>query len=262
MQKENVIAVINQKGGVGKTTLTYSVATALAKKENRKVLMLDMDPQSSLTTWIIGEDEPGWSTYQIFDPKFDIATTTAVSLLPNLDFLPSSLDLAVADMVIAGRTRREYILRSFLDKIKDSYDAVIIDCPPTLGGITTNVLAASDHILVPTTAETMSIKGIGILENVVNTYHENDVMRPDRISGIVLMMYQDFIRHQHNNASSLRIDYGDAVFENFVRKGTIASEAASTGLDIYDYTLKYKKDPRIANDMEQVTKELISKFNL
>lgn len=262
MAKENVITVINQKGGVGKTTLSFSVATA-ASRAGRRVLLLDIDPQASLTTWIMGDEEPSWSTFDIFRPKPESGTSpTAVQISDTLDFLPSSLDLSVADMIIAGRTRREFILRNFLSRIKEQYDMIILDCPPTLGGITTNALAATDHLLVPTTAETMSIKGISILENVIDEYHSSDVMKPSTIEGIVLTMYQPFISHQKNNAASLRLKYGDAVFNTEIRKGTVASEAAGAGMDIYTYTKERHRDPRISDDLTRLTEEIIEKYNL
>lgn len=259
--KKNIVMVMNQKGGVGKTTLSFSVAAAAAKA-GRSVLLLDMDPQASLTTWIIGEDEPKWSTFDIFNDTGSKKEILAIEACEGVDLLPSTLDLCIADMVIAGKIRREEILKNFMMKIKGDYDLVLIDCPPTLGIITTNILAAADHIVVPTTAETMSIKGISLLENVIAQLNENGVTTIERIEAIAVMMYQSFITHQRNNASSLRLRYTDAVLPTAIRKGTVASEAAGRGLDIFTYTKEAKKDPRLANDLAAITMEILEKFNL
>lgn len=195
------IALANQKGGVAKTTSTYNLAY-LKAEEGNSVLMIDLDPQASLTIlcgMMPGKDE--FSICNLFDDvktdPYDCGYEVKASGLENLYIIPSDIELAVAEQNITGRTAREKILKRQLDKFEGQFDYIFIDCPPQLGILTTNGLAAATDVIVPTKAEYLSYRGIRSLKGTISTVQEefNPALKLD---GFIITMFEKNINDQRD----------------------------------------------------------------
>ena len=157
-----VISVANQKGGVGKTTTTINISALLAKK-NKKVLLIDADPQGNATSGLgIGKNSE-FSTYDVLINEVEIPNTIQKVKVKNLDVCPANMSLAGAEVELVSAVGREYRFKDKIDKVKDYYDYILIDCPPSLGLITINALSASDSVLIPVQCEYFALEGVGEL---------------------------------------------------------------------------------------------------
>ena len=162
-----VIAVANQKGGVGKTTTAVNLSTSLAKK-NKKVILIDGDPQGNATSGLGVEKDPENSLYDVLVNEVDIKTTLQDTCVKTLKVCPSNMDLAGAEVELVSQMSREFRMKEKIDPIKDEYDYIIIDCPPSLGLITLNSFTAADSVLIPVQCEYYALEGLGQLLNTIN----------------------------------------------------------------------------------------------
>ncbi len=227
-----VVAVANQKGGVAKTTTVHSLGVALAES-GRSVLLVDLDPQASLT-WACGVDPEGLehSMHEVLLRRSKAAE--AVQEVGGLSLLPSTIDLAGAEMHLLTKTGREYVLRKALDRIADDYDVVLIDCPPSLGILTINGLTAAGEVLVPLQCEALGQRGVSqLLETIddVRAYTNRDLA----VRGVIVTMFDGRTKLARQVVDEVRQDHGLEVFDPPVPKSVKVAEAPGRGRSVLDH---------------------------
>ncbi|HKY14109.1 MAG TPA: AAA family ATPase [Microthrixaceae bacterium] len=230
-----VIAVANQKGGVGKTTTTVNLGAALAEDDQR-VLVVDLDPQGNATTGLgINTRSLEHSIYDVLLNDVPLEDCVEPTSVLNLFVAPASLDLAGAEIELVSVMSRETRLRKAIDDIKDDYDYVLIDCPPSLGLLTVNALAAADEVLVPIQCEYYALEGLGQLMRNIDLVQRN--LNPQlELSLLVLVMYDGRTRLGEQVALEVREHFGDRVCRNVIPRNVRLSEAPSYGqpITVYD----------------------------
>lgn len=239
-----VIAVVNQKGGVGKTTTSTNLGAALAQK-GKKVLLVDIDPQSNLTTHlgVVAKDDnpeappvPALSVYDVLKGKKDIKDVI-IKRSERLDLVPSSLLLSAADLELGGVVGRELILKRALDKVKDQYDVVVIDCPPALGLLSLNALAAVSKVIVPVQSEYLALHGVRQLLDTIDQVR--GIYNPTLVvGGVLICLHDSRKRLARAVADTIRAYFGDLVFDTIIRENVSLAEAPANGQTIFEYAPK------------------------
>lgn len=232
-----VISIANRKGGVGKTTTTINIATALSAIE-KKVLVVDFDPQGNATTSLgVEKKKDQYSSYDVLVGKCDVASAVLQTELPRFDVIPSSPDLAAAEVELVDVEKREYVLRRAFAKLNKRYDYVLIDCPPSLNLITINALVASDSVIVPLQCEFLALEGLADLMKNINAIKRN-FNQNLALQGIVLTMYSK----QNNLSKMIEADvrkyFGNKVYETVIPRCVRIAEAPSFGKPILIYDFK------------------------
>lgn len=232
-----VISIANRKGGVGKTTTAVNIATAFSAVD-KKVLVLDMDPQGNATTSLgVKKEKHAKSTYDVIIGTADIKSAIIHTGLPNFDIIPSSADLAGAEVELIDVENREYKLKQALKEVASVYDYAIIDCPPSLNLITVNSLVGSDSVLVPLQCEFLALEGLADLMKNLNTIKRN-FNKSLMLQGIVLTMFS-----RQNNLSKMieenvRKYFGDKVYNTVIPRSVRIAEAPSHGKPVLIYDIK------------------------
>ena len=231
-----VISVANQKGGVGKTTTTVNLGTILAKK-GKKVLLIDADPQGNATSGLGVEKEVEFSTYDVLVNETLMKDTIQDTIIKNLKVCPSNINLAGAEVELVSMMSREQRLKEKLEEIKDKFDYVLIDCPPSLGLITLNSFTASDSVLIPVQCEYYALEGLGQLLNTINLVKKH-LNKEIQIEGALLTMYNMRTNLSNQVVKEVKKYFDNKVYKTVIPRNVRLSEAPSYGMPITEY------DPR------------------
>ena len=229
-----IIAIANQKGGVGKTTTTVNLAAALGVLE-KKVLLIDADPQANATSGLgIDVESVEAGTYQVLehtvDPKDIIVTTDS----PNVDIIPAHIDLVAIEIELVDKAQREFMLKTALKSVKEIYDYILIDCAPSLGLITLNSLVAAQSVIIPIQCEYFALEGLGKLLNTIKSVQK--IHNPNlAIEGLLLTMHDPRLRLSNQVVEEVRKHFSSMVFETVVHRNIRLSEAPSYGESIISY---------------------------
>ncbi len=248
-----VISVANQKGGVGKTTTTINLSTVLAKK-GKKVLLIDADPQGNATSGLGAEKDVEYSTYDVLVGETSMRDVIEKTIIKNLLICPSNINLAGAEVELVPMMSREQRLKEKIEEIKDIFDYILIDCPPSLGLITLNAFTASDSVLIPVQCEYYALEGLGQLINTVNLVKKH-LNKQLQIEGALLTMYDMRTNLSNQVVKEVKKYFENKVYKTVIPRNVRLSEAPSYGMPITEY------DPRSkgAKSYEKFTKEFLKK---
>jgi len=249
-----IIAIANQKGGVGKTTTSINLAASLGVLE-KKVLLIDADPQANATSGIgIDVESIEIGTYQLLEHSNTAREAIIKTETPNLDIIPSHIDLVAIEIELVDKDEREYMLKKALDDIKNDYDYIIIDCAPSLGLLTLNALTAADAVIIPIQCEYFALEGLGKLLNTIKSVQK--IHNPELdIEGLLLTMYDSRLRLSNQVVEEVQKHFNDMVFQTIIQRNVRLSEAPSYGESIINYDASSKG----ATNYLSLAKEIINK---
>jgi chromosome partitioning protein len=229
-----IIAIANQKGGVGKTTTAVNLGAALGVLE-KKVLLIDADPQANATSGLgVDVQSVKYGTYQLLEHSIAVEDAILSTDSPNLDLIPSHIDLVASEIELVDKASREYMLKKALKDSIDLYDYVLLDCAPSLGLITLNSLVAADAVIIPIQCEYFALEGLGKLLNTIKSVqklHNKDL----DIEGLLLTMYDTRLRLSNQVVEEVKKHFGKMVFKTIIQRNIRLSEAPSFGEDIISY---------------------------
>ena len=248
-----VIAVANQKGGVGKTTTTVNIAASLAAAE-KKVLLIDSDPQGNSTSGMgIDRKEITGSTYDLYTGKRPLQEIKKSTHFPWLDVIPAGIDLVGVEIELIQMIARERVLKKALANVRNSYDYIFIDCPPSLGLLTINALTAADGVLIPVQTEYYALEGLSALMNTIKLIKQD--LNPDlAIEGVLLTMYDSRNNLADQVAQEVRKYFGNKVFPTVIHRNVALSEAPSHGKPVLLYDIR----SRGAQSYLELAKEVLT----
>lgn len=258
--KCKVIAITNQKGGVGKTTTTFNLGVALAK-QGKRVLVVDVDPQSNLTTYAgwYDENELKYTLTDLMEQSMnDEEIKTKESILhhsENVDLIPSNLSLSALENSLTYAMSREYTLRNCLSSIKDDYDYILLDCQPSLGMLTINALASANSVIIPVQSEYFALRGMTDLFKIINKVRRQ--INPTlKIEGALLTLVDSRANLPKEIATQLKDNYGSILklFNTQIPRAVKTAESTSSGGSVFSYD----KSGRVANAYSSFTKEVLN----
>lgn len=234
-----IISVVNQKGGVGKTTTTINLASSLSVM-NKKILIIDFDPQGNSTSGLaIEKDDLEVHIYHLLAGLADYRKAVHQTELKNLKIIPANRDLAAAEVELVNEVGREFILKDLLSDLEEEFDYVFIDCPPSLSLLTVNALAASDTILIPIQAEYYALEGVGDLVKTINQVKKR-INQDLQVEGILLTMYNERTNLSNQVLEEVKSFFGDKFYKTIIPRNVRLSEAPSFGKPAMLYDMKSK----------------------
>lgn len=250
-----IISFSNQKGGVGKTTSAVNVAASLGILD-RKVLLIDLDPQGNATSGVgISKKTLKYSIYDVLVGKASAADATIVTSFKNLSIIPAHISLAGAEYDLYQGNGAEQVIKNALAPIKDEYDYIIIDCPPSLSMLTVNAMVASDGVIIPMQCEFYALEGLAQLSVTINRIKSN-FNSGLNITGILITMYNSRLLLSLQVINELKKHYSDKLFSTQISRGVRVSEAPGFGMPVYYHDKRSKG----ANEYLEVAKELITRI--
>ncbi|HFS67418.1 MAG TPA: ParA family protein [Flavobacteriia bacterium] len=234
-----IIAIANQKGGVGKTTTSVNLAASLGVLE-QKILLIDADPQANATSGLgIDVESVEKGTYEVLEHSATIKESIVSTNSPNVDIVPAHIDLVAIELELVDKKDREYMLKEALKEVVDDYDYILIDCAPSLGLITLNALTAANSVIIPIQCEYFALEGLGKLLNTIKAVQKVHNEELD-IEGLLLTMYDSRLRLSNQVVNEVRKHFDDMVFDTIIQRNIKLGEAPSYGESIiaYDATSK------------------------
>ena len=252
-----IIAIANQKGGVGKTTTSVNLAASLGVLE-KKVLLIDADPQANATSGLgIDVESVAIGTYQLLEHSNTTQEAIIATDSPNLDIIPAHIDLVAIEIELVDKDKREYMMREAIGHLRDQYDYILIDCAPSLGLLTLNALTASDSVIIPIQCEYFALEGLGKLLNTIKSVQKIHNESLD-IEGLLLTMYDSRLRLSNQVVEEVQKHFSEMVFKTVIQRNVRLSEAPSYGESIINYDASSKG----ATNYLSLAQELITKNNV
>ena len=249
-----IIAIANQKGGVGKTTTSVNLAASLGVLE-KKVLLIDADPQANASSGLgIDVDSVEFGTYQLLEHTASAEQCIVSANTPNVDIIPSHIDLVAIEIELVDKENREYMLKQAISHLKSAYDYILIDCAPSLGLLTLNALTSADAVIIPIQCEYFALEGLGKLLNTIKSVqkiHNEDL----DIEGLLLTMYDSRLRLSNQVVEEVQKHFNNMVFKTIIQRNVKLGEAPSYGESIINYDV----NSRGASNYLSLAKEVIDK---
>ncbi|MCB5882226.1 AAA family ATPase [Lachnospiraceae bacterium EP-SM-12S-S03] len=234
---ERIIAIANQKGGVGKTTTSINLSACLAEL-GKKVLAIDMDPQGNMTSGLgIDKNNVEYTIYDLIIGEADVEKVICTEALENLDVLPANVDLSAAEIELIGVDNKEYIIRDEIEKVKENYDYIIIDCPPSLSMLTINAMTTADTVLVPIQCEYYALEGLSQLIHTIDLVKER--LNPKlEMEGVVFTMYDARTNLSLQVVENVKENLNKTIYKTIIPRNIRLAEAPSHGMPINLYDPK------------------------
>ena len=246
-----IIAIANQKGGVGKTTTSVNLAASLGVLE-KKVLLIDADPQANATSGLgLDVDSIELGTYQLLEHTKTAEETIIKTSSPNVDLIPAHIDLVAIEIELVDKDDREYMMKNAIRHLKEKYDYILIDCAPSLGLLTLNALTAADSVMIPIQCEYFALEGLGKLLNTIKSVQK--IHNPELdIEGMVLTMYDSRLRLSNQVVEEVKKHFSEMVFDTIIQRNVRLSEAPSYGESIIKYDASSKAAANYLNLANEV----------